>query len=287
MLLAEVLTELQNLTNSKISQTELGKALGITRSAISLRIKNKSEVSYAELKKIENYFNVSLTKFKQTNHALINSNNKEAIKNTVRYVKDSLTRYKGKSISYDYLAKILGCSKQNLWQNPERILTDEQIKLIETSEKVSLTEVNLVENTNVSMKYFVDVLGSCGSGAFEQSQNFEIINVPVQLIGNFSPKKDYSVINAYGDSMSPTIINKDKLIIEHLFNNNIIDNKIYVFAYENHIYIKRLVKNIDEIIIISDNEDKSIYETKKIRTYEMNDLFIIGQVVGIFRDLRG
>ena len=50
---------------------------------------------------------------------------------------------------------------------------------------------------------------------------------------------------------------------------------------------QKTVKNIDEIIIISDNEDKTIYETKKIRTYEMNDLFIIGQVVGIFRDLRG
>lgn len=56
----EVLDELQNLTNTKISQEELGKALGTGRSNISLRIKNESKVTHEEVKKLESYFNVVL-----------------------------------------------------------------------------------------------------------------------------------------------------------------------------------------------------------------------------------
>lgn len=57
----EVQDDLQNLTNrSKISYTEIAKALGTGRSNISLRAKNKSELTITEIKRIENYFNVSL-----------------------------------------------------------------------------------------------------------------------------------------------------------------------------------------------------------------------------------
>jgi phage repressor protein C with HTH and peptisase S24 domain len=54
----EILITLQNLTNSKISQTDIAKALGTGRSNISLRAKNKSELTIDEIKKIEKYFNV-------------------------------------------------------------------------------------------------------------------------------------------------------------------------------------------------------------------------------------
>lgn len=56
----EILDTIQNLTNSKISQEEFGKALGTGRSNISLRIKNGSQVTHEELKKLESYFNVIL-----------------------------------------------------------------------------------------------------------------------------------------------------------------------------------------------------------------------------------
>lgn len=57
----EVQDDLQNLTNkSKISYTEIAKALGTGRANISLRAKNKSELTLTELKRIGNYFNVDL-----------------------------------------------------------------------------------------------------------------------------------------------------------------------------------------------------------------------------------
>ena len=215
MLLQEIHTKLQNLTNAKISQSELGKAMGVTRANISLRFKNKSKVSHNELKKIEKYFNVSLSDIKHIDNDLTNIQEK------------------------------------------------------------------------VSMKYFTDVIGSCGSGCFEQSQKYEMVDLPVKLIENYSAYKEYSIINAYGDSMSPTIENADKLIIAHSDFKQIVDNKIYVFSYNDKIYIKRLVQNIDEVVVISDNENKEIYKTKVINQDNIDKIYIIGQVIGIFRDLRG
>lgn len=209
----EIIAVLQNLTNTKISQELLGKSLGVGRSAINQRIKANSSLSLPELKKIEKYFNVSLTNTKQINN-----------------VKDDL---------------------------------------------------------KIKAKYFTDVIGSCGSGCFEQSQKYEMVDLPVKLIENYSAYKEYSIINAYGDSMSPTIENADKLIIAHSDFKQIVDNKIYVFSYNDKIYIKRLVQNIDEVVVISDNENKEIYKTKVINQDNIDKIYIIGQVIGIFRDLRG
>lgn len=49
---------LQNLTGKKITQEELGKALGIKKSAMNIRIKNGGEVKPNEIKQLEDYFNV-------------------------------------------------------------------------------------------------------------------------------------------------------------------------------------------------------------------------------------
>ena len=49
--------------------------------------------------------------------------------------------------------------------------------------------------------------------------------------------------------MAPTIDNGDKLIVEHWNGTQIQDNKIYVFCFNNEFFVKRLSKNLDEIII--------------------------------------
>ena len=110
-----------------------------------------------------------------------------------------------------------------------------------------------------------------------------MVDLPVKLIEIYSAYKEYSIINAYGDSMSPTIENADKLIIAHSDFKQIVDNKIYVFSYNDKIYIKRLVQNIDEIVVISDNENKEIYKTKVINQENIDKIYIIGQVIGIFK----
>jgi len=61
MNISELQTVLITLTKRNISQTNIAEAFGTTRSNISLRMKNKSEVTPEELKKVEQVFNVSIS----------------------------------------------------------------------------------------------------------------------------------------------------------------------------------------------------------------------------------
>lgn len=134
----------------------------------------------------------------------------------------------------------------------------------------------------VDLDYFSDVWASCGTGAVVFEEASEKLSVPTSLIQNYSKTNRYSVINSRGDSMTPFIQDRDKLIVEHWNGGQIIDNCIYVFRYANELFVKRLVKNITQIVIKSDNP---LYEPIKI-TDKDQDFELIGQIVGLMRDLR-
>lgn len=140
-------------------------------------------------------------------------------------------------------------------------------------------------STTISIDYYPEVFGSCGSGKFVLSEQKELIQVPKKLFGHFSPQKQYSIINAIGDSMLPYIHNKDKLIVEHWQGEQIKDNQVYVFCYKDEIFVKRLIKNIDEIIVKSDNPDP-MYRPRYIEKEDMNNVLIVGEIVGLMRDMR-
>lgn len=213
MNIQEALDTLQNLTNTKISQTEFGKALNKTRSDINGKLKRGTDLKLSDIRKLENYFNVDL----------INTN---SIQNT-------------KSIQYN--------------------------------------------DNDIMVDYYPDVFGSCGSGAFVLSENKSLISVPRECFQSFSKLRKYSVINAIGDSMTPYIHDRDRLIVEHWTGEQILDNRVYVFRFGDCIYIKRLVDNIDQIVIKSDNE---IYPIRFIDKKDCDDLQIIGQIVGLMRDMK-
>jgi SOS-response transcriptional repressor LexA len=134
----------------------------------------------------------------------------------------------------------------------------------------------------IDLDYFSDVWASCGTGAIVFEETSEKLSVPTSLIQNYSKSNKYSVINARGDSMQPFLQDRDKLIVEHWNGGQIIDNWIYVFRYANELFVKRLVKNITQIVIKSDNP---LYEPIKI-TDKDQDFEVIGQIVGLMRDLR-
>lgn len=146
----------------------------------------------------------------------------------------------------------------------------------------SLTsERNLSEN-EIILDYYPEVFGSCGNGTFVLSECKEPIAVPRKCFTSFVGGKQYSVINAYGDSMMPYIHDKDKLIVEHWSGEQIRDNRVYVFRFGDNIFVKRLVQNINQIVVKSDN---TIYDTMKIEAKDAGDLQIIGRIVGLMRDM--
>ncbi|MCR5266775.1 MAG: hypothetical protein K6E29_09335 [Cyanobacteria bacterium RUI128] len=137
-----------------------------------------------------------------------------------------------------------------------------------------------MSSDSIEVDYFPDVFGSCGNGTFVLSEQKEKILVPKRQIENFSPIKQYSVINAYGDSMMPYIQDKDELIVEHYDNEQIKDNRVYVFRIGDKFFIKRLVLNINQVVIKSDN---TMYEPVIIKGPDLEDFQIIGKIVGLFR----
>lgn len=185
-----------------VNQSMLADALGITRQTISNRIKNESEVTVSELKKVEEFFNVSM-----------------------------------------------------FGEMPDDI---------------------------AYIDYYTDVFASCGEGSIVFSSEKTKLPISTSMISGYSKNKLYSMINATGNSMAPTIDNGDKLIVEHWSGNQIQDNKIYVFCYNGEFFVKRLSKNLDEIIIKSDNPE---YRVRTIESKSVMDLVLIGKIVATIKQV--
>lgn len=203
-------------------------------------------------------------------------------------VLQTLTKYTGEEYKQSQLCQILKISRGTMsarYKNDSEFLLEELIELerVLALPSGSLAGVQIQTNDNcVDLDYFSDVWASCGTGAVVFEEASEKLSVPTSLIQNYSKTNRYSVINSRGDSMTPFIQDRDKLIVEHWNGGQIIDNCIYVFRYANELFVKRLVKNITQIVIKSDNP---LYEPIKI-TDKDQDFEVIGQIVGLMRDLR-
>ena len=199
---------------------------------------------------------------------------------------ESLQNLIGRKPSQNEIAKIIKTNQSTIANRVIRNsnFSDEEVELIEHVYNISLRG-NRIEEETVAVDYFPEVFGSCGDGKFVLSEQKELIQVPKKFFSHYSPAKKYSVINAVGESMMPNIHPKDRLIVEHWAGEQIRDNQVYVFCYNNEIFVKRLIKNVDEVVIKSDNPDPA-YRTRFIEKSDMNNLLIIGEIVGLMRDMR-
>ena len=189
------------------------------------------------------------------------------------------------TVNQSQLADCLGITRQTV---SNRIKSASQVTVSELKRAEKYYGVTLMGNSDyledgiVTLDYYTDVFASCGLGSIVFSEDKEKIHISSSFIKGYSSNKTYSIITAAGNSMSPTIESGDKLIVEHWKNNQINDNKIYVFCFNNEIFVKRLSKNLDEIIIKSDNPD---YRIRTISGSTINELKLLGQIVGIIKSL--
>jgi len=189
----------------------------------------------------------------------------------------------GEYINQSLLAESLGITRQTI---SNRIKNESEVTVSELEKIEKFFNIKIFDNDSkkdiAHIDYYSDVFASCGNGNIVFSDEKVQLGLPTLLISGFSQQKTYSMINASGNSMFPTIDNGDRLIIEHWNGDQIQDNKIYVFCFNNEFFVKRLSKNLDEIIIKSDNPD---YRTRTINGNTANELILVGKVVSVIKAL--
>lgn len=185
--------------------------------------------------------------------------------------------FKPTYVELEEITDVSASALSNRYFNNGNIKDEEMTKILK---HYGIDELGAADNC-ITLDYYPEVFGSCGTGIFVPSEHKEQISLSKASIADYSKNAHYSVINAIGDSMTPYIHNRDKLIVKHWDGEQIKDNSVYVFRYCDEIFVKRLSKNIDQIIIKSDNP---IYDTRKVAVSK--DFQIIGQIVGLLRDMR-
>lgn len=188
------------------------------------------------------------------------------------------------SINQSMLAESLGITRQTVSNRikNESEVTVSELQRVEEFFKIKLLDSIESEYDVAYIDYYNDVFASCGNGSIVFSSEKTKLPVSTSMISGYSKTKLYSMINATGNSMSPTIEHGDKLIVEHWNGEQIQDNKIYVFCYNGEFFVKRLSKNIDEIIIKSDNPE---YRVRTIPSKSINDLVLVGKIVATIKSL--
>ena len=183
------------------------------------------------------------------------------------------------------LAESLGITRQtvsNRIKNESEVTVSELLRVEDFFNVKLLTNFPEEEYDIAYIDYYNDVFASCGNGSIVFSSEKTKLPIATNMISGYSKSKLYSMINATGNSMSPTIDNGDKLIVEHWNGDQIQDNKIYVFCYNNEFFVKRLSKNIDEIIIKSDNPE---YRARTINAKSALEMILIGKIVAIVKTI--
>ena len=139
---------------------------------------------------------------------------------------------------------------------------------------------SLVDSTDKYwIKYFPEVAVSAGGGAYENSDDFESLEVPSYFIDRLGGKdnlKNIDAINVVGDSMEPTL-NDDNIIFLDKTKNDCSRDGIYAFTTVHGLFVKRIQKRVDgHLDIISDNKD---YPSQVLNN---SDIKIVGKVISTF-----
>ena len=176
------------------------------------------------------------------------------------------------------IARVLGAKSTAIVNraNRDSKIKDEEIEVIEKHYAIKINRD--VENF-VELDFYPEVFASCGDGCTVFEESSTKLQVTKDVITNYSSNNKYSIISARGSSMSPVINDDDRLIIQHNVESQIIDDTVYLFRYNGELFIKRLVKNVDQIVCISENPR---FQDRIIVPKEDN-FSIIGKVVGLFR----
>ncbi len=126
---------------------------------------------------------------------------------------------------------------------------------------------------------------SAGNGNFvERSEVLNHIPFNADFFDRYLQRSadDMIIVDARGDSMQPTMRDRDLLMIDTSTAKKPLTSAIYGFTFGQDVYVKRLFVTPDGVVAKSDNKD---YGEFIIRPEDMEQFHPIGRVVWIGRTL--
>jgi len=190
----------------------------------------------------------------------------------------------------EQLAELLGYAKTsaNNWYKSGfskivRLKINEKLSSIadETSIKAKNTSLNIVE-----IPYYEDTYGAMGVGGQSHDANPSVMTFDKNFLMNvfgITNFKNIHIINAVGDSMSPTISSGELLFVNPFENEDhrIKDRGVYVIVSPNGILVKRIKihPTKKQWTLVSDNSGDADVQ---LCEEEIAECTIIGRVVGHF-----
>ena len=132
---------------------------------------------------------------------------------------------------------------------------------------------------------FFDVEVSAGFGALGEGVTEPSTHLAFRrdwLRANGLHENNLNCVMARGDSMEPTIGNRDTLLVD-MSRAVPRDGHIYVIRSSDTLWVKRIQKQIDgTLLLLSDND---AYPPMPLHLDQHPDIQVIGQVMNVSRDL--
>jgi len=130
----------------------------------------------------------------------------------------------------------------------------------------------------ISFPYFPNIRASAGAG-YVNEDDAGYISYPLSYANEIlkvANLKSIEMILVDGVSMSPTLQNEDVIFVDRS-DIDVKSHKIYVYLFEDEVYVKRFIKRLDGTVEIkSDNVE---YGSEIIDKDSLKSMNIIGRVV--------
>lgn len=150
----------------------------------------------------------------------------------------------------------------------------------DTVDKYSVSSLSQERRSDVYRVEILDVSASAGSGELSRDfvevvSSIEYVNEEASTLFGHRPASQVKLINVRGDSMQGTIEPGDLIFVD-VGVTNFDGDGIYVFDFSGDLFVKRLQKVKNQLLVLSDNP---LYREWEIAQHEMNMLHVCGKVL--------
>jgi len=273
-----------------LSQSVFGKIMGINDKTYRSRLKGTTFFSLNELKMLfrylsENRIIIDASVYKYLYEFAKRTKQKVIMQPELKNIEDSeerpnTTNFKDfqidNSVDWDALEKANTYNADGQKEALKKFAPKQntQYKSITTQDKINI-------------KYLANTFGSMGEGGVSYEELPSVMSFDKEFLVNIiglTEFKNIFIINALGDSMSPSIKDGSKLFINPFENENciIVSGAVYViYSPQLGYLVKRVARESFDgsVTLKSDNKD---YKDLVITQEQLEGCKIIGRVVGNF-----